>query len=63
MVAEAVNARRWIRAGDLPDVSNVFRGQKNLNAGKTLASLHGVVFDVLVWEGSVAAMPTFRGIG
>jgi len=42
-------ARRWSSAPDLPDVSNVFAGiAQSTHASDRHATLHGVVFDILV---------------
>src|SRR3979411_3519075 len=42
-------ARRWNSAADLPDVSNVFAGiAQSIHASGHHATLHGVVFDILV---------------
>jgi hypothetical protein len=41
--------RWWNSAPDLPDVSNVFAGiAQSIHAGDRQATLHGVVFDILV---------------
>jgi hypothetical protein len=42
-------ARWWNGAADLPDVSNVFAGiAQSIHASDRHATLHGVVFDILV---------------
>src|SRR3979490_2179948 len=42
-------ARRWNSAADLPDVSKCFRGiAQSIHASDHHATLHGVVFDILV---------------
>jgi hypothetical protein len=42
-------ARWWNSAADLPDVSKCFRGlAQSIHASDHHATLHGVVFDILV---------------
>jgi hypothetical protein len=48
------NAQQWINAADLPDVSKRFRGIAQ--GTDQFATLHGVVFDILVGAASRAVV-------
>src|ERR1700716_1125677 len=58
-------ARRWNSAADLPDVSKCFRAiAQSIHASDHHATLHGVVFDILVGSGHrVGLAALLRRIG